>query len=291
MKERVPHAVLAISALGFGFAYPVIKDSIPALGAAGAAGWRLLVGGVFLLALSFPTQARVWRDGSIGGLWLFAAFSLQALALERTASSTTAALIGSAAVLAPLATAALRRSAPGPWVVVGGALVFVGVVLVGLGDRFGLDRGQLLALAAALFLAGHLAHLARTATRHVLVPYAGVQLTVAGVMAVTASLLTGGPVLPPAPALTGVIVGGLVLGALPVLGQMWSQSRLGAGRTGLGLTLIPIGTAIGAVGVSGERLPVQGWLGVTVLVVAAVVVTVRSQDPDVLVARSVSPGH
>jgi drug/metabolite transporter, DME family len=291
MNERLPHAILAVSALAFGFAYPVIRDSIPDLGAAGAAGWRLLAGGAFLLALAFPTQARVWRDGSVGGLWLFAAFSLQALALERGATVTTAALVGSSAVLAPIATAALKRSTPGPWVVIGAVLGFVGVVLVGLGDRFGLERSHVLALASALLFAGHLAHLARTAARHVLVPYAGVHLTVAGLVAVATSLLTGGPGLPPVSSLPSVAVAGLALGALPVLGQMWCQSRLGAGRTALGLTMVPLGAAMGAVGLSGERLPAQGWLGVVVLVTAAVVVTVRGQDPEVLMARSVSPGH
>jgi acyl-coenzyme A thioesterase PaaI-like protein len=53
----------------------------------------------------------------------------------------------------------------------------------GLGDRFGLDRGQVLALASALLFAGHLGHLTRTASRHVLVPFTGVQLLVAGLMA------------------------------------------------------------------------------------------------------------
>jgi drug/metabolite transporter (DMT)-like permease len=46
-----------------------------------------------------------------------------------------------------------------------------------------------------------------------------------------------------------------------------------------------------AVTFAGERLTVQAWIGVAVLIGAAMVVTVGSQDPDVLMARSVSAGH
>lgn len=291
MNHRIPSTTLVASSLGFGLAYPVVKDTIPDLGAAGAAGWRLVTAAVALLALTFPTQARLWRDGSIGGLWLFGAFALQAQALEHGAASTTAALVSLMVVLAPIGTAALRRTVPGPWVVVGAVLGFVGVVLVGLGDRFGLDRGHVLALASAIFFAGHLGHLTRTASRHVLVPFTGVQLLVAGLTALSVSLLTGGPALPSASSVPAVVGGGLVLGAAAVLGQVWSQGRLGAMRTALGLTLVPIGAIIGAVTLAGERLTVQAWMGVAVLIGAAVVVTVGSQDPDVLMARSVSAGH
>ncbi len=291
MSDQAPYTVLVVSSLAFGFAYPVIEGTIPDLGAAGAAGWRLLIASVSLLALAFPTQARLWRDGAVGGLWLAAAFSLQAQALELGPISITAALISLMVVLAPIANAAVRRSAPGPWVVVGAALGFVGVVLVGLGDTFDLDRSHLLALASAAMFAGHLTYLARTAGRHVLVPFTGVQLLVAGLVAVVVSLVTGGPALPPGPSVAGLAGGGLLLGAAPVLGQVWSQGRLGAVRTTRGLTLVPLGAVIGAVGFSGERLSAQGWIGVAVLMGAALMVTVRSHDPEVLMARSVSAGH
>lgn len=286
-----PWTALAAAVIAAGIAYPVAKATFESIPPLAFVSWRFAIAAVGLLVLSFPTQSRVWRDGAIAGLWLFGGYTLQAVGLERTTTANTALLSGLHVVLAPLALVAMRRSRLSPWVIVALVLGFVGVILLTLDDTFGPGEGDLIVLAAAVAFAGNVAALASSASRHLLVPLTAVQLLVTAILASAASLVLEGPTLPTGPELPAVVVSGLGLTAAAYLLQVWAQTRLGPERAAAGLALVPLAGLAAAVAFSGDRLPVQGWLGGAAIVGSVTMVMMRNHDLDAITAESVGAGH
>jgi drug/metabolite transporter (DMT)-like permease len=291
VAKRAPVLALVAAAILFGSAYPVAQRAFTDIPPLSFVAWRFLIAAVLLLALTFPTQTRIWRDGAIGGLLLFAGYGLQAVGLDRTSVVDTALFSGLHVVIAPLLVASVHRSRPSPWVVVAVVTSFIGVILATLDETFGPESGDVVVLLAALAFAGNIAHLATVASRHLLVPLIGIQYLVTALLAFAVALPTDGPALPTGPALAPVLFTGVAVAAGAYLMQLWAHTRLGAERTAAGLTLVPAMGLFGGVLMTGERLAVQAWIGAALIIGAVAIVMARNHDLDTVTAQAVGAGH
>lgn len=288
VDRRVAIGGLAAATVAVGVGYPVTAGALSALTPAAFVGWRLLLAGVCLLVLAFPTRSSVWRDGSIGGALLFVGCYLQAVAIGDTDAGVTAVLVSVFLVLGPALASLARRTAPAPWIVVGGVVAFVGVVLFTLRETFGPEAREWTALASALALAAYLVHLSRVVSRHELVPLLGVQCLVAGTVSLVAAWAGADLRLPDPTSLAAVIGTGVAATAMPVVVGVWAQARLGTQTTRLVTAGVPL-VAVAASGlVRGERLGITAWMGAALVVAAAMVASLDTADADMAAAASVS---
>src|SRR5690606_20162806 len=124
---RLPVAALVVASFLFGITCVVVKDVAADFPPLAFVAWRFAAGGVVLVALAFPSSSRLWRDGAIAGLWLFAGFAAQTMGLQLTNATNSALITGLYVVLTPLIVSAWHRRRPSPWVVVGVVGAFVGL--------------------------------------------------------------------------------------------------------------------------------------------------------------------
>lgn len=291
MSERpaLPIVALVVAAMAFGATFVVVKDTVASFPPLALVAWRFLFGGLVLIALAFPTRARVWRDGAIAGTWLFFGYAFQTAGLQTTGATNSALITGLYVVFTPLVMAAWRRRRPTPWVVVGTVLAFMGLILLTIEPGFRLGRGDLLTLLCAVGFASHIAYLSTRARFHAVIPFTGAQLIVTAAWAFAASIVFEGPRIPSADVLPALLGLGLGVSAVAYLLQVWAQTRIGPSRTAVILTLEPVfGVAFGAL-LLGERLDVRGWIGALVIVAAIQIVLSKEPEEEVLMAEGVSP--
>ena len=272
------YLALAGAALLFGATFVVVKDAIEVLPPLAFTGWRFLLGAALLLAVARPRGRATWRDGSIAGVVLFIGFVLQTEGLARTSASNSGFVTGLYVIFTPLIAAAVARRRPGG-VVLGGAVVaFLGLALLTVGEGFTLRAGDVLTAGCAVAFAAHVVILSRSAPRHAVVPFAGVQLLVVAVLALLASGAVEGLPLPPVSVLGALALTGLLVSAGAFLLQVWAQKVVGPARTALVLALEPAVAAAFAAMLLGERLTARGWLGAG-LILAAIYTALALSDP------------
>lgn len=290
MSERARAVVALVVAAGlFGLTFVVVKAAVQDVDPLSFVGWRFLVGGLALTALSIPTSRGVWRDGALAGVWMFAGFALQTGGLTLTGASNSALLTGLYPVFTPLLAAVVRRRAPSPWAVVGVVIGFIGTALLTVRDDVVLGAGDLLTIGCAVAFAGHVVAVSRMASRHPVIPFTATQLLTTAGLGLVFSLVFEGPDLPPATAWTAILLTGLGVSAAAFLLQVWAQTRIGPSQTAIILTLEPVFGVLGAAIVLGERLTAAGWLGAVIILAAIGLVLTRTTDEPVAEAESISP--
>lgn len=282
---------MVIAAFLFGTTFVVVKEAVADIAPIAFVGWRFLIGAAALLVLSFPTKARLWRDGLIAGGWLFAGYAFQTAGLRHTSAGNSALVTGLYVVLTPLMVAAWNRARPSPWVVTGTVVGFIGLSLLTLDDQFRLGSGDLLTLACALGFAGHITFLSRVASRHPVVPFTAVQLGVTAVAGLAYSAAFEGIPVPAGSQWWPIIATGLAVSAAAYLLQVWAQTRVGPARTAVLLTLEPVFALAVAAVVAGERLDARGWLGAILILGAVQLVLAKEPRSPAVEAEAISPAH
>ena len=292
-RPSTAYIALAVAAFLFGASFVVVKEVIATLPPLSFVGWRFLIGAIGLSLLAAPRGARLWRDGTIAGVFLFAGFALQTLGLESTSASNSGLITGLYVVLTPLVAAAARRSRPAGVTVIGAAAAFAGFVLLTWDDGVTLQRGDALTVGCAIAFAIHIVILARMARRHRVIPFTAAQLTVTAVLALAASAPLEGFPLPTVAVLPELLLTGLVVSGGAFLLQVWSQTVVGPSRTAIVLALEPAFAAGTAAVVLGERLDRQGWIGAAVILAAMYLVLALTPEgaDDLPAAEAMSPAH
>lgn len=288
---RLPVAALVSAAFLFGITFVVVKDVVTDFPPLAFVAWRFALGAVVLLALAFPANARVWRDGAVAGVWLFVGYAFQTVGLQTTNATNSALVTGLYVVLTPVLVAAWSRRRPSPWVVVGVVAAFVGLVLLAFDEHFRPGSGDLLTLVCALGFAAHITFLARVASRHPVVPFTAAQLAVTAVLAGLSSILFEGVHVPGSGQWGAVLLTGLGVSAGAYLLQVWAQTRVGPGRTAVLLTLEPVFAMIAGAMVLGERLDARGWVGAAIILGAIQLVLHREGDSPTVDAEAITPAH
>ena len=284
-------AALAIASLLFGVTFVVVKDAVSVVPPMRFVGWRFLLGAAVLAAIRRPRGARLWRDGVVAGLFLFAGYALQTQGLTSTSASNSGLITGLYVVLTPLLVAALARRAPRPLVVAGALLAFVGLAALTIADSVRPQSGDLYTVGCAAAFAGHIVVVARKAHWHRVVPFTAVQLTVTAVLGLGLSIAVDGVAMPETSAWAAIAVTGVLVSAGAFYLQVWSQTVIGPSRTAVVLALEPAFAALSGAVLLGERLGVRGITGGLLILAGIYVVLVGGDDEAPIAAEAISPAH
>jgi drug/metabolite transporter (DMT)-like permease len=291
-RPPIAYFALAVAALLFGATFVVIKEAVASLPPLAFVGWRFLISAVALLLLAWPRGSRIWKDGLLAGVLLFAGFALQTWGLSLTSASNSGLITGLYVVLTPLLAAAVTRRLPGVWTTIGAGVAIGGLALLTIDESFRLQSGDLMTVGCAFAFAGHIVVMSRVAYRHPVVPFAAVQLLFTAVAALAASAAFEGLPFPTSSDLPALLLTGLAVSGGAFILQVWAQTVVGPARTAMLLALEPVFAVVFAAWLLSERLTARGWIG-SILILGAiyVVLTTTKHNDEIPAAEAVSPAH
>jgi drug/metabolite transporter (DMT)-like permease len=159
-RALLADAALLTVAIAWGFNFVVIKDAIGATGPMTYLLWRHIVAAILLVAIMprtvRQTTRRDWVYGGVLGLFLFVAFATQTIGLQWTTPGKNGFITSLDIVMVPFLYWIAARRSPG-WMQIGGAVVAtLGFGFLSLRGGFGIGRGDLLTLVAALGFAAQI---------------------------------------------------------------------------------------------------------------------------------------
>jgi drug/metabolite transporter (DMT)-like permease len=236
---------------------------------------------------------RIWRDGIVAGVFLFAGFATQTAGLAATSASNSGLITGLYVVFTPLLASVVMKRVPRPLTVAGAFLAVAGLGLLTIGPGFHFNSGDVLTLLCAIAFAAHIVLLSFLAPRHAVVPFTAIQLLVVAVMGLAASAAFEGFPLPDAEVIPAIVITGVLVSAGAFMMQVNAQRVIGPSRTAIVLSAEPLFAAVTAAVVLSERLTVRGWAGAA-LIMAGVYVVLTFTPPemaDLTAAEAVSEAH
>ena len=257
-------ALVAVTAV-WGSTFLIVQDVVEIMPVFAFLAWRFSLATLVLIAIR-PSALRgltpAVRNQGIGlGVALGLGYIFQTIGLKSTSATVSGFITGMFVVFTPLISAVVLRAriTPIAWLAVG--LASVGLGLLSL-NGFSIGIGELLTLMCAFLFAVQIVGLGLWARADNVYALAVLQLGTAAVIALVASLPSGGPVAPPSKSVwVAVLFLALVATAAAFFIQTWAQSQLPATRAAIVLTMEPVFAGFTGVVVGGEPLTVRIVLG------------------------------
>jgi len=237
-------------------------------------------------ALGRPGTRGIWRDSLGMGVLLALGMGAQIVGQTETSASKTAFITGLSVVLTPVVGLFRTRRLPGPAVLAGVALATGGFALLSWpAGGGGVNRGDLMVFACAVFFAIYFVENEQRSPRHDPLLYTARQMIAAAAALAGASLALR--LARPGLAITALELRAFSLdrGFLAAVGYMtlfatvgtftvqnWAQARLSATRAAVIFALEPVWAALFAAAILSERMGVRGYAG-GALVIAGIVVS------------------
>ena len=282
--------ILVFVTMLWGSTFPLVQIAQRTLEPAQLIALRFSVAAlVFLPWLVKARGWRIWRDGAVLGLFLFAAFVTQAIGITTVSPGRAAFITGLNVIFVPLMLPFLRRRVP-VTAFIGATLAFAGIgVMSWDAGALSFNMGDLWVLGCAITYAIYVLLLERYAIRHDALPLTAVQLVTVGLLGliwVAPSLTRGFPFEKLHPSLLLIIA---YLGVIAVSLTTWLQTIvqrvMPAFQTAVIYSLEPVFAALFSWWWVGEGLKPQGWLGAALILLAMIV----SQIPDHMITQTLGP--
>ena len=292
MKYRL---LIVAATLIWGSSFVIVKGATDYLDPALILMVRFLLAAL-ILAVAFVRRWRLYFKkeyvgiGLLFGLALFCAYYLQTVGVHYTTPGKNAFLTGTYCVMVPFFAWIAMRRRPTAFNVAAAALCIIGVGLISLGNEGGVNVGDILTLACAVFFAIHIllvSHFSQGRDIYVLTMW---QFAGVGLCSLVVALVTGADFSQLAALDTGKMgeLAYLTVGctALALLFQNIGQAHLPPASASLLLSLeSPFGVLFSVL-LGVEALQAKTLLGF-VLVFAAIVVS--EVLPERMKARKASP--
>lgn len=284
-------ALVAVTAV-WGSTFLVVQDVTRRMPVLDFLAARFAAGALVLAVLRPRAAVRLdaagWLRGAVLGLTLGLGYGLQTLGLRHTSATVSAFVTGLFVVLTPLLAAVVlrRRVTRAGWT--GTVLAAGGLGLLTL-RGLGMGPGELLTLGCAVCVALQIVGTSAWGADQDPYALAFAQTLAVAVVASAAAVVGGPPVVPPDAAAWFAVLwtGGLATAAALVV-QTWAQTRLGATRTAVIMTLEPVFAAVlGAL--AGHDLTARQLLGAGLVLLAMIVVELGSLPRSVTAAPVPAP--
>jgi drug/metabolite transporter (DMT)-like permease len=277
-------ALLGVT-LVWGVSFVLMKDALASIPAPDLLFERFALAIAAMLALR-PRALRGlgrtgWRHGVLIGLILAFSYLTQTYGLRTTPASVSGFITGLFVVFTPILGAVVLRTriTPAAWAATGLALTGLGLLSLGAPGSGGLvGTGELLTLVCALGWAAHITAIGAWTDRHDPYALAVVQLAVTAVVSLLIAL-PGGVTLP-SRGEDWFTLGftALLCTAAAFFVQTFAQRRLSTTRTAVVMTMEPVFAGLAGT-LSGEHLPVRGYVGAVLVLASMYVVELRRARP------------
>lgn len=282
MSRPVATALLLLCTMFWGFAFIAQKSAMETMGPLSFAGVRYLLGGLLVLPLGiYELRRKAVRLTAQHWLFILAMSTvfflgswLQQAGLATTTATNGGFLTGLYVFFVPLLGFLLLRNRPHPIIFVGVPLALIGIYFLNGGGLESFNGGDWLIVGSAVFWAMHvilLGHLARLTALPIFI--SAVSFLFAGVVASVLALGTE------APTIEAISSGWLEIAYAAVLStavgftlQAVGQQHVPPANAAIVLSAESLFAALGGAIVLGERLPLVGYAGATLIFAAILLV-------------------
>lgn len=279
MKKIRAGILLLITTFFWGVTFTVVKDAISTVDVFVFLSQRFLIAAAIMLPIALIRANRANRTvvahGIVLGIFLFASYAFQTVALKYTSASNTGFLTGLSVLLVPIFGALIFRLPAGPGIRWGVGLATPGLFLLCTNGALSFNYGDVLAAICGGCVALHLlytSHFARHASSDVYL-LTTLQLTVVGILSLACAGLRGQEVFVWHPQLFWTLVVCVLIATIfAFLVQTSMQKFISPAHTALIFCTEPVFAAGYAYYAAGERLGLFGMLG-AVLILAGMVVS------------------
>ena len=274
-------ALLLLTATLWGFAFVAQRIGMDYVGPFTFNGIRFALGSLSLLPLILLTEKNrrslpdrilpkaslktMLLGGSLAGIILFLAASLQQIGLVYTTAGKAGFITGLYVVLVPILGLFWHQRAPGgTWT--GALLAAIGLYLLSVTEEFTLSTGDLLVLIGAFFWAGHLLILGWLSPQMDSLKLAFMQFVFCSLLSMLAAIFV-----------EVITLAGLIQACLPILYggvisvgvaytlQVVAQRDANPAHAGILLSMETVFAALGGYLILGETLSARGLLGCSLM--------------------------
>lgn len=226
-------------------------------------------------------QKKILMAGTTIGIFLFLGYTLQTIGLKYTTAANAGFITGLSVIMVPFFNIYFTKHFPSPWVIMGASLAAIGLGLLTLKNGLVMQKGDLLILLCAIFLALHIILISRYASYHDPILLAILQIGAVAVLSFFVFLVHPTEYWPEsfskdvwiALALTAIPAT-----ALALLIMNGVQKFTTANRTAIILAMEPVFGALAAWSYGGEILTTQDLLGAGLVLFGILLVEIKNEQ-------------
>jgi len=276
---------LLLVTLVWGSTFVIVKWAIKDLPPLPFLTIRFALAFISLLPFLYFQKAHISKGallkGVALGVFLFSGYAWQTIGLQYTTASNAGFITGLSVVFVPALVTITTRKLPSPSLILGILCALVGLAFLSLGDRFQLNKGDLMVLVCALSFALHIFFVGRYAPQTNATVIASVQILTVSVLSGISSMFLPQPIMHFS---TNVWVA-LLVTAIPATSlaffvQNKMQQFTTATHTALIFSMEPVFAAISAFFFAGEILTLRGLLGAGLVLVGMLIAEFTGSEID-----------
>ena len=271
-------ALVGITAV-WGYTFLIVKSAVAVMPVMDFMAWRFAAAALVMLALRPGcirgiTRLELLRGCGLG-LVLGLGYITQTYGLLYASAAVSGFITGMFVVLTPVVAWIIlhHKTDIHTWFMVG--LATVGVALLSL-NGWSIGIGELLTLACAILFAVHIVGLGEWSPDYDPYTFAFLQIATVAVISIIAAVPGG--ITPPPNIEVWITIGitAVFATALAFIVQTWAQSLVSPVRAAIVMTMEPVFAGLFAVVIGGEQLTFRTVLGGICIVIAMLVVSLKS---------------
>ena len=269
--------LLLITTFFWGMTFTLVKEAIKQVDVFLFLSQRFLIASfllvLFCLIQKRPVTFQILKRGILLGIFLFAAYAFQTVALRYTTASNTGFLTGLSVVFVPFMGAFLFGQPISKNVQWGVASATIGLFLLCTNGTWKINQGDILAALCAVCVAWHIILTGRFAPTGDIYWLTALQLSVVALLSTIIAGWSGHPILVWYPEIAWTLVICILFATLfAFLVQTHVQRLISPSHTALLFCMEPVFAALYAYWAANERLGLWGFIG-AVLITAGMVIS------------------
>ena len=228
------------------------------------------------------SKGTLLKGVALGG-FLFSGYAWQTVGLQYTTASNAGFITGLSVIFVPAIVTITTRKLPSAGLILGILCALVGLAFLSLGNRFQLNKGDLMVLVCALSFALHIFFVGRYAPQTNATVLASVQILTVSVMSGISSMLLPQPIMHfSANVWIALLVTAIPATSLAFFVQNKMQQFTTPTHTALIFSMEPVFAAISAFFFAGEFLTPRGLLGAGLVLLGMLIAEFTGSENDKL---------
>ncbi|MHB8073176.1 DMT family transporter [Desulfosporosinus fructosivorans] len=267
---------LLLVALVWGSTFVIVKLAIEDLPPLPFLAIRFALAFISLLPFLYFQKKHISKGSVLKGValgcFLFSGYAWQTVGLQYTTASNAGFITGLSVVFVPALFTITTRKLPSPGLILGILCALVGLALLSLGDRFQLNKGDLMVLVCAVSFALHILFVGRYASQTNATVLASAQVLTVSILSGISSFFLPQPVMHfSANVWVALLVTAIPATSLAFFVQTKMQQFTTPTHTALIFSMEPVFAALSAFLFVGEILSPKGLLGAGLVLVGMLI--------------------